>query len=49
MWKILIAIAALIYAIFYALDVVLTNGRKLIAQHETVKNMTDDEIENYII
>lgn len=49
MWKILIAIAALIYALFYAVDVILANGRELIAQHEPVKDMTDEEIENYII
>ena len=49
MWKIILAIAALIYAIFYALDVVLANGRELIAQQEPVKGMTDEEIEDYFI
>lgn len=48
MWKILIAIAALIYALFYAVDVILTNGREIVKE-DSVKEIPDDEIEDYII
>lgn len=48
MWKILIAIAALIYALFYAVDVILVNGREIVKE-DSVKEIPDDEIEDYII
>ena len=48
MWKILIAIAALIYALFYAVDVILVNGREIVKE-DYVKEIPDDEIEDYII
>lgn len=48
MWKILIAIAALIYALFYAVDVILANGREIVKE-DSVKEIPDDEIEDYII
>ena len=48
MWKILIAIAALIYALFYAVDVILVNGREIVKE-DSVKEIPDDKIEDYII